>query len=269
MAAPASFAPSASRRPAKPRRSPLVPLGLLGALVLTAASAWLVGLDPGAIVANWDRGAGIIGEVLDVNWGFFPRTVDPLLATIQMAIIASIVGCAVALPLAFLASRVTAPNRWAMLVDRSVLNVIRALPDLLYALIFVAALSIGPTAGILALIVFNIGVMAKLLSETVDAVDTGPMEAARASGASHTQTVRSSVLPQVLPNYVAFALYIFELNVRASTVIGLTGAGGIGFLLRIQMDVFAYGNVGLIIVELFVLVLVIELASNALRRRLV
>lgn len=258
-----------SRRPAKPRRSPLLPIGLIGAVVLTGVSARLVGFDLLDLIRNWDRGMGIIGEVLDINWGFFPRTVDPLIATIQMAIIASIIGCTMALPLAFIASRVTAPNRWSMTIDRSVLNVIRALPDLLYAMIFVAALSIGPTAGILALILFNVGVMAKLLSETVDAVDTGPMEAAQATGASHTQTVRSSVLPQVLPNYVAFSLYIFELNVRASTVIGLVGAGGIGFLLSIQMAAFNYGNVGLIILELFVLVLLIELLSNALRRRLV
>jgi phosphonate transport system permease protein len=259
----------ASRRPAKPRRSALPAIGIIGALALTIASARLVGFDPGEFLRNWDRGLGILGEILDVDWAFFPETVDPLIVTIQMAIIASLLGCAVALPLAFVASRVTAPGRRSMAIDRAVLNVIRALPDLLYAMIFVAALSIGPTAGILALIVFNVGVMAKLLSETVDAVEVGPMEAAQAAGASHTQVVRTSILPQVLPNYVAFALYIFELNIRASTVIGLVGAGGIGFLLSIQMAAFNYGNVGLIIVELFVLVLVIELVSNALRRRLV
>ncbi len=201
--------------------------------MLTVVSTRLIGFDVGDLINNWDRGMGIVGEVLDINWDFFARTVDPLIATIQMAIIASVIGCAVALPLAFIASKVTAINRWSRITDRSVLNVIRSLPDLLYAMIFVAALSIGPTAGILALIFFNIGVMAKLLSETVDAVDVGPMEAAEATGATHTQTVRSSILPQVLPNYVAFALYIFELNIRASTVVGLVGAGGIGFLLGI------------------------------------
>ena len=211
----------------------------------------------------------IIGEVLDVNWEFFPRTVDPMIQTFQIAVIAAIVGCAVALPFAFIASRVTAPGRWSMAIDRWVLNVIRALPDLLYAMVFVAALSVGPTAGILALIFFNIGVMAKLLSETVDAVDTGPMEAAQSAGATHAQTVRSSVLPQVLPNYVAFALYIFELNIRASTVIGLVGAGGIGVLLGAQLAYFQFGNIGMIIVEIFVVVLLIEFASTALRRRLV
>ena len=246
-----------------------MPIGLLGAVILTAWSWVTVGIDLGQMRDSIASGAGILGEVLDINWAFFPKTVEPLIETIQIAIIATIVGCAIALPLSFIASRVTTPNAWAMRLDRWTLNVIRALPDLLYAMIFVAALSIGVTAGILALIFFNIGVMAKLLSETVDAVDTGPMEAAQASGATHWQTIRASVFPQVTPNYVSFALYIFELNIRASTVLGLVGAGGIGLLLTVQMDLFRYGNIGLIILEIFVLVLLIELASNALRRRLV
>jgi phosphonate transport system permease protein len=269
VTAPAPAAASGSRRPAKPRRSALVYVGLGAVVAITIWAANQISFDVGKITANWDRGLKIIGEVLTINWSFFPRTVDPFIQTFQIAIIAAIVGCAVALPFAFIASRVTAPGRWTMTIDRWVLNVIRALPDLLYAMIFVAALSIGPTAGILALILFNIGVMAKLLSETVDAVDTGPMEAAQAAGASHSQTVRSSVLPQVLPNYVAFALYIFELNIRASTVIGLVGAGGIGMLLGAQLARFNFGNIGLIILEIFVIVMLIELASTALRRRLV
>jgi phosphonate transport system permease protein len=129
--------------------------------------------------------------------------------------------------------------------------------------------SIGPLAGILALILFNLGVIAKLLSETIDGVDVGPIEAARASGADRVETIRTAVYPQVLPNYVAFSLYVFELNIRASTVLGLVGAGGIGRLLNLQIGFFNYSNVGFIILELFLLVFVIELVSISLRRRLV
>jgi phosphonate transport system permease protein len=128
---------------------------------------------------------------------------------------------------------------------------------------------VGPLAGVLALILFNIGVVAKLLSETIDAVDTGPIEAAWAVGATRTQMVRSAALPQVLPNYVAFALYTFELNIRASTVLGIVGAGGLGTTLNTQMRAFNFENVGLVVLELFVLVLLIELVSVSLRRRLV
>jgi phosphonate transport system permease protein len=102
----------------------------------------------------------------------------------------------------------------------------------------------------------------------VDAVDRGPLEAANASGAAHVEVVRTAVLPQVLPNYVAYSLYVFELNIRASAVIGITGAGGIGNTLNAQMGFFNYENVGLIVLEIFFLVLAIELVSIALRRRL-
>ncbi len=186
-----------------------------------------------------------------------------------MAVIASVIGCGVGLPLAFIVSRVTAPNTPTMLLGRSILSVIRAIPDILYALVFVAAVGIGPLPGIAALVFFNLGVVSKLLSETVDGVDPGPIEAARAGGGNRTQTVRWAVLPQVLPNYVAYALYTFELNIRASTVIGIVGAGGIGYLLIGQYRFFAWSNVSVIIVELFVLVLVIEFVSIWLRRRLV
>jgi len=269
VTAPTVAAEQRSRRPSKPKRGWLLPIGLLAGVLLTLWSAWGIGFEPLSLIEDAGRGLTIIFDVLTPNWAFFPNTVDPMIQTFQMAVIASIVGCAIGLPVAFLASRVTSPTRWVLWLDRGVLSVVRALPDLLYAMIFVAALSIGPTAGILALILFNLGVMAKLLSETVDAVDRGPMEAAQAAGASHTQTVRRSILPQVMPNYVAFSLYIFELNIRASTVLGLVGAGGIGMLLSTQIQYGLWSNVGLIIFEIFIFVLVIELASISLRRKLV
>ncbi|HEY7331768.1 MAG TPA: phosphonate ABC transporter, permease protein PhnE [Candidatus Limnocylindria bacterium] len=263
---------TATARPAKPRPSPVVPLGIVAFLVITWAALFEpfgIGLDIGALADSITRGAGIFGELLDPNWEFLPRTVDPMLETFKIAVVASVIGCAVALPVAFLASRVTAPNLAVFLADRSLLSVVRAIPDFLYALIFVAAVSIGPLAGVAALVMFNIGVVAKLLSETVDGVDTGPIEAARAGGANRMQTVRWSVLPQVLPNYVAYSLYTFELNIRASAVLGIVGAGGIGNLIFLQYRFFNWSNVSVIVVELFVFVFIIETISIWLRRRLV
>jgi phosphonate transport system permease protein len=259
-------------RPARPRRSWSVPLGIVVSVVITAWSLseqYGIGFDPRALVEDLGRGAGTIGELLTPNWAFLPRTLQPMIETIQMAIVAGVVGCAIALPVAFLASRVTAPNRVVLNVDRGLLSVVRAIPDILYALVFVAAVGVGPLPGIAALVLFNIGVVAKLQSETVDGVDRGPIEAAQAAASSRTQAVRWAVLPQVLPHYVAFSLYAFELNVRASTVIGIVGAGGIGQLLYEQYQFFAWSNVSVIVIELFVAVLVIELVSIALRRRLV
>jgi phosphonate transport system permease protein len=259
-------------RPAKPRASLAVPIGLVVFVALTWLSVseeFGIGVNLGELAESITRGAGIIGELLAPNWEFLPRTIEPMLETFKMAVIASVIGCGVGLPLAFIVSRVTAPNAPTMLLGRSILSVIRAIPDILYALVFVAAVGIGPLPGIAALVFFNLGVVSKLLSETVDGVDPGPIEAARAGGGNRTQTVRWAVLPQVLPNYVAYALYTFELNIRASTVIGIVGAGGIGYLLIGQYRFFAWSNVSVIIVELFVLVLVIEFVSIWLRRRLV
>ena len=107
------------------------------------------------------------------------------------------------------------------------------------------------------------------MSETIDGVDRGPMEAAQATGANRVQTTLSSVLPQVLPNYVAYSLYVFELNIRASAVLGLVGAGGIGRILEAQRKFFQYDRVMVVLLELFVLVVIIEAISIRLRRRLV
>lgn len=263
---------AASARPPKPRSSPWVPLAILGFVAITwvtLTDEWGIGFEPLDLIEDITRGAPILAELLQPNWEFVPQTFQPMLETFQMAVIASAAGCLLALPVAFLASRVTAPNRAFFVADRGLLSVIRAIPDILYALIFVAAAGVGVVPGIAALLLFNIGVVAKLLSETIDGVDTGPIEAARAVGANRTQMVRWSVLPQVLPNYVAYSLYTFELNIRASTVIGIVGAGGIGNLLVTQYRRFDWENLSVIIIELFLLVFVIEVISIALRRRLV
>jgi phosphonate transport system permease protein len=265
-------ASAASSRPPRPRRSLVLPLGIAGFLLITwvsLSSEFGIGLNLERLIANFASGQHILVALLSPNWAFLPRTIGPMLETFQMAVVAALIGCFVALPISFVASRVTSPNRIVLTLDRGILSVVRAIPDILYALVFVAAVGIGPLPGILALIFFNIGVVAKLLSETVDGVDPGPIEAARASGGNRTQMVRWAVLPQVLPNYVAYSLYTFELNIRASTVIGIVGAGGIGQLLIGQYRFFNWSNVSVIIVELFVVVFVIELISISLRRRLV
>ena len=255
-------------RPSAPRRSPWIPISLV---IFLAITVWVVlGLAPDfeRTIANLDQAGEIFAEFWPPQFSFIDRTFGPLLETFQMAVIASVLGCTIALPLAFLASRISAPNAVVYWIDRAVLSVLRSIPDVLYALIFVAALSVGPLPGVLALIFFSIGVVAKLLSETVDGIDRGPIEAARATGARHTQVVATSILPQVLPNYVAYALYTFELNVRASAVVGFVGAGGIGLLLETQRRFFNYDRVALVVLELFVMVVVIEFISERLRRRL-
>jgi phosphonate transport system permease protein len=261
-----SAAPAA--RPAPPPRSPWPLVSLVAFLGITV---WVIlGLAPNfeRTLANLGQAAEIASEFWPPEFAYFDRTIEPIVETFQMAVIASVIGCGVALPVAFLASRVSTLNAAVYWIDRSVLSVVRSIPDILYALIFVAALSVGPLPGVLALILFSIGVVAKLLSETVEGVDPGPIVAATATGGSHLQVVASSILPQVLPNYVAYALYTFELNIRASAVIGFVGAGGIGLLLETQRRFFRYDRVALVVLELFVMVVLIEFVSERLRRRL-
>ena len=260
------------RRPQKPVASLWLYVAIMAFITITwwaASEDYGIHFNLVELAEALGRGAETLGRFWPPDWSFLPQTWRPMLETLQMAVIASAIGCALALPVAFGASRVSTPNVVTYLADRGVMNVVRSLPDVLLALVLVAALGIGPLPGILALIVFNIGVVAKLLSETIDGVDQGPIEAARAAGANRTQTIVSSVLPQVLPNYVAYSLYVFELNVRASAVLGIVGAGGIGRTLEAQRRFFAYDNVTVVLIELFLLVVVIEFISVRLRRRLV
>lgn len=211
----------------------------------------------------------IIRRFFTPDWSFLVRTYSALLETLYIAVIASAIASVIALPISLLASRVTNSGRFLYGIVRTWLSVIRSLPDIAWALLFVAAVGTGALGGIMALIVFNIGIIAKLTSETVDGVDVGPVEAAQASGAGRVQTAFSAVVPQILPGYLSYALYVFELNIRASLVIGLVGGGGIGNVIKVQLSQFAYERLGAIIFGFFVIVVILDQVSIALRRRLV
>lgn len=257
-----------SRRPTRPARSPLTWVAVALFLAMTAWSWVGIGFSPAELVEKADNARRIIDDMFPIAWRAWPALVEPLLETFRMAVIGSVIGCSLALVVGFLASNVTAPNTPVYNVAKTVMSVVRSVPDVLYALLFVAAVSIGPLAGVLALVFFNVGVVAKLLSETVDAVPLGPLEAADAAGATFLQRVRTAVFPQVLPNYLAYALYTFELNLRASIVLGLVGAGGIGQVLRVAQTRYRYDVIALIIFVTFVIVFLVESLSISLRRRL-
>ena len=256
-------------RPSKPAPTPFAWIGGVGVLLVTWWAVNGIGLSVGELISQIGNAGRIVSELVDPAWAAFGQTIGPFVETLRMAVIGAVIGCSIALIVAFLASRVTAPGSRSYWFFRSLMSVVRSIPDVLYALVFVAAFSIGPLAGILALILFNIGVVAKLLSESVDAVDTGPIEAADATGATLLQRVRTAVFPQVLPHYLAYSLYTFELNLRASTVLGLVGAGGAGQILNIARNSYRYDVIGLFIVEVFVIVFIVESVSIAIRRRLV
>ncbi len=198
-----------------------------------------------------------------------PQIWAPLLQTIQIAYVATVIGSLIAIPLIFLASANTAINTSSMWVARTLLTVLRSIPDLLWAALFVAVLGLGALPGVVALTLFSIGVLAKLGSETVESIDPGPLEALKATGAGRNRTIVFAVIPQVAATMVSYMLYVFEINVRASVVIGFVGAGGIGVLLQRYFNFFDYTALGALIVVIFFVVLIIDGLSVWARSRLI
>jgi len=211
---------------------------------------------------------GFMGR-LAPDWSFLPAVWKPLIQTLQIAYVGTFFGTLIAMPLIFLSSRNTAADPISMWVARTLLTVLRSIPDLLWAALLVPILVVGPLPGAVALTMFTIGVLAKLGSETVEAVDPGPLEALRAAGAGRVTTIVFAVVPQVAATMISYILYSFEINVRASVIIGLVGAGGIGFLLQVRLNFFDYTAVGLIIVVIFAVVLVIDGISVWARSKLI
>lgn len=266
---PAPAGAPASGRPARPGPNWLLWGGMAVAVAITVWAARAIEFTLEPLIYDFDRGRPVLEGFLSPDWAYLDRVLDPFLETLSIAVIASLVGCSLALVMALMASKVSAPNRATYVVTKQVLNVVRSLPDVAYGLFFVAAVGVGPLAGILALILFNLGIAAKLTSETVDAIDPGPVEAAYAAGAGAIERARTAIVPQVLPNYISFCLYVFELNIRASVIIGLVGGGGIGNVIRVELSRFNYDRLSAVIIALFVVVFLLDHVSRAWRRRLV
>lgn len=260
---------TATKRPSKPRPAWGAWALLAVVIVLTIVAGWAIKFDLSPLFLEGTRGWFIVREFLVPNWGFLARTVEPWIDTLAIAVIASVFGCLLALGVSMLTSMVTARNRVVYRIAKAVMSVVRSLPDVAWGLLFVAFVGVGTLAGILALVFFNIGIVAKLTAETIDAVDPGPIEAADAAGANGIQRAFAAVVPQILPNYLSYSLYVFELNVRASVVIGMVGAGGIGSTIMVELARFNYANVSAIIVMLFIVVFLIDTASRWIRTRLI
>jgi phosphonate transport system permease protein len=200
----------------------------------------------------------------------FPQTVvGATLETVQMALAGTALALLAAFPLGFLAARNTTPHRLVYLSVRAVLNLVRTIPDLALGLLFVAAVGLGAFAGTLALAIHTATVLAKLLSESVENIDEGIVEAIRATGASYPQILSFAVVPQILPDLISFTLYRLETNIRAASVLGLIGAGGIGYLMNSSFRTFQYQEASAIVLVLIALVMLVDYLSSRLRNLVV
>jgi phosphonate transport system permease protein len=188
-----------------------------------------------------------------------------LFETSQMAALATLLGTLLAFVLCFPAAANLAPNRMTYVIFRRVLELFRTVPDIVYGLILVYAFGVGPPAGILAIALHTVGALGKLFAEAVENADMRQLDAVRSAGGDWLNGVRYAVLPQVLPDFLSYALLRFEINVRASTVIGFVGAGGIGQELYTVVSFNYYEEISAIIVLIILVVAAIDLLSERLR----
>ena len=218
-----------------------------------------------------------LGELPTLLWRLTPKSFDwftgavweDLVETVAIGFAATALALVVSLPLAFLAARNTAPGRWVYQVVRVFALLTRAAPELVVAVIFVAALGLGPATGTLALAIGLAGFATKLFADNIEEVSAGPREGVRSTGASGLQEVGASVVPQVVPSLVGNMLYLLDISLRSSTVLGIVGAGGVGFLLSNASRTLNYEVMGGIILSIFVIVYAIEVLAGWIRNQII
>ena len=220
------------------------------------------------LVVGFPNIMDLLKEMVPPDWSYFQVITTAMLDTIRMAIIGTTLGAILAIPLALFAASNVFTNTFLYSPARMILNFIRTIPDLLLAAIFVAIFGIGPLPGILALTFFSIGLVAKLLYESIESIDPGPLEAMTAVGATKVQWIVYGVIPQVKAHFVSYVLYTFEVNVRAAAVLGLVGAGGIGLYYDRTLGFLQYQQTASIIIYTLIVVLLIDYISTLLREKL-
>ncbi|PYZ92037.1 phosphonate ABC transporter, permease protein PhnE [Salipaludibacillus keqinensis] len=264
-------------QPSAQKRHPLTPKGfkwyLGSALFLVVGLYILAAYQTQAFPDRVIEGLPImfyfvVDDLWPPNWSYLPRVAMSLLETWNMALFSTTLAAIFALPMSFLAASNINQNSYFYQFIRNFLNLLRTIPEIILAVLFVALVGIGAVSGILALFVFSLGILAKLVSETIEAIDPGPVEAIRASGGNVFQVITFGVMPQILPQFASYSLYVLEINVKASVVLGFVGAGGIGIILRQQLSMFNYDNVATIIFMTFLTITIIDLISNRVRERL-
>lgn len=204
-----------------------------------------------------------------LDWSYLPTAASAMLESIWIAWVGTIIGAVISLPIGFLGARNVSSGLVSAVV-RQVLNAIRAFPEIvLVIVVFIPIAGLGPVAGALAVGVHSVGTLGKLTAEVVEGIDPGPVEAVRAVGGRPTQVQRWAVLPQVLPEIVAFWLYRFEINIRAAAVLGVVGAGGIGTVIQETIIYRRYDKAGVAIIVVIVATIAVDVVSGWIRRRII
>lgn len=237
-------------------------------LVAVILSAWAVGLlDANRMVTGLADIADLLSEMWVPDFTHLNSWWGPLLDSMTMSIAATALAVLLSVPLALLGARNTSPHPAIYWVARLILNVLRSVPELIMAIVFVAAVGFGALPGALALGIHSAGMVGKFFAEAIEHAAEAPVEAARATGAGPAQVILHGILPQVLPQMADVTVYRWELNFRASVVVGVVGAGGIGFELIAALRTLQYDEVAAILLVILATVTVVDALGGALRKR--
>ncbi len=241
----------------------------VGAIALLVASVQGADLSLSRLIGGLPRLGNLLGDMFPPDTDRLWPIVKRLYETLQMAVVGTVLGTLLSVPLAIWATEKHSPHPLLRLATRGLISLFRTVPDLVWALVFVIAVGLGPFAGTLALVVDTMGFSARFFAESMEEVEAGPQEALTALGATPNGVVFSAVIPAALPAMINTSLYALELAVRSSVVLGLVGAGGIGIELKVAFDMFQYNQAATIILCIFVLVLAVEQLSSFARRRII
>ena len=250
------------------RRRSRTPFIVIALILVIFWALKMTEFDMMVIVERFTKMLDLLKKIFNPKWEFFPKVIGPLLDTIKMSILGTVIGCAVALPVSILASSNINPNVPIVSVCRFVLALIRTLPTLVIALVCALIFSLGTFSGTVAIAIFTFGVVAKMLYESIETIDMGPFEAMEALGGNKFEAFWSACVPQILPVYLSHCLYCFEMNIRASAILGYVGAGGLGITINERIGWRDYESLGTVLLTLFIVVTFIEFFSAYLRKKL-
>ena len=254
------------------KRSPReTAVGWLWTVAVAAAAVWSVS----ALDIEWAFFADAHEQAIDLarrmwppRWSYLPVIVKPLIETIHIATLGTLIALVFSVPLAFLAARNTTLNGFTWAIGRALLVASRSINTVIWGLVFVAIFGPGPVAGICAVAARSIGFLAKLVAEAIEEADRGQVEAVTATGAGTGQVYLIGILPQVMPVLIGTTVYRWDINVRESSVLGFVGAGGIGLYLYASINQFAWQQVLVVLIAILVIVIVSEAVSAYIRARI-
>lgn len=237
-------------------------------LLLFQFSRVITNADFKQVFTNSDQIVVFLSRLMHPDFAYFPKLISPLIKTLQMSLLGTFIGVLVAVPVSFLATPVVTGNKYISVVFRFILGIIRTIPTLLLAALLVAIFGIGEATGVMTIAIFTFGMVSQLMFQAIETIDFEPIEAQLAVGATRTQMAVWAIAPQVFSQFASYSFYAFEVNVRASTVLGYVGAGGIGVILNSSLALMKYERVSIIILTILVTVAIFDKISEKVRRTL-